>query len=292
MKRLFLFFFFIFASLSAIAQENGDAVWPPAMPAPVGETVKMPVVEKGLIRVASYSIMPETTMPEAPEMRWRQRREQVAHILVDCHIDAVGTQRALAWQLRQLMKDTPLRVASSETDTLCPAASSEAILYDTTRLELREWGQFRFVGQASGAEPRGCAWARLRTRKGRREFYLFSACMRTGVEAAMLADSVRRIAGAKPAVVAADLFALSYAPVVERVKGIPLNDAYSVAQLRAGAMGTYHGFRTLQPRRRYDYVFVSPRIAVERYDVVDEELRNLRPGSDHLPVVTDLKLSK
>lgn len=252
----------------------------------------MPAVDKGRVRVASYSIMPETAVPEAPEMRWGQRRGQVAHILSDCHIDAVGTQRAMAWQLRQLTRDTPLRLASSETDTLRPAAASEAILYDTTRLELREWGQFRFAGQALGSESRGCAWARLRTRKGRREFFLFSVCMRTGVEAAMLADSVRRISGGKPAVVAADLFALSYAPVATRVKGIPLSDAYSAAQLRAGAMGTYHGFRTLQPRRRYDYVFVSPRVAVERYDVVDEELRNLRPGSDHMPVVVDLKLSK
>jgi endonuclease/exonuclease/phosphatase family metal-dependent hydrolase len=42
------------------------------------------------------------------------------------------------------------------------------------------------------------------------------------------------------------------------------------------------------PRRRLDAVFVSPDIAVERYEVVDTD--QARRASDHLPVVADLKL--
>jgi endonuclease/exonuclease/phosphatase family metal-dependent hydrolase len=47
-------------------------------------------------------------------------------------------------------------------------------------------------------------------------------------------------------------------------------------------------FPATLPRQRLDAVFVSPDIAIESYDVIETE--QARRASDHLPVLTDLRL--
>ncbi len=76
------------------------------------------------------------------------------------------------------------------------------------------------------------------------------------------------------------------------VKGkYSVEDSKSLATSHSGYDGTYHGFDLSQePTVVLDHIFVTKGIGVGPYRVVDEELQTGKFGSDHLPVITDIKL--
>ena len=137
--------------------------------------------------------------------------------------------------------------------------------------------------------PHTCTWAKFKETDGGKTFYVFNTYLRTAEEAETLLQQTKKIAGKKPVIITADLFALQYkpAPMVFRGK---MKDSYDIALHKTGKVGTYHNFRILKPIRRMDYIFLSPHFIVNEYDTIDEELQTIRPGSDHLPVVVDLTI--
>jgi endonuclease/exonuclease/phosphatase family metal-dependent hydrolase len=70
-----------------------------------------------------------------------------------------------------------------------------------------------------------------------------------------------------------------------------LSDSKTLVTSHSGCDGTYHGFDlSKQPSVILDHIFVTKDIGVGPYHVVDEELQTGKFGSDHLPVITDIKL--
>ena len=295
MSRLLCFIPALFVCLYIHAQtDNGnDAQWP--QPVDISkDIVKKPVLGKNQIRIATYSILPEQTPRENPLERWHSRIRQIKHILQDCNIDVAGTQRALHWQASQLAERSGYAIVGDEPDSLKPASSSQAILYNKQRAKLMNWGQFLFAGNTKRNEEtrHGCTWACFKLTNGKKEFYVFNTLLRNKEEAGELMANAKKIAGTKPVVFTADLGGQMYKPAPKAIKDSGMQDTYLIPMLRLGKFGTFHNFQTLNPIQRFDYIYVSKHFIVNEYDAVDEELQTIRPGSDHLPVVVDLAFGK
>ncbi len=285
MKKLLALFWIISSAISLNAQTAGseEAEWPRKIE-PGKDIASKNALGKDQIRIATYSILPETTPPPNRLERWESRITQIRHLIKDCHIDIVGTQRAFSWQISQLAKQCGYSTVSK------PDSIPHAILYNPERLKLEAWGQISLTQENTyDKTPHSCTWAKFKETEGRKTLYVFNACLRTAKEAETLLQHIKKIAKNKPATVTADLFAQQYkpAPAVIRKK---MKDAHDIALHRTGKDGTFHNFRTLNPIRRMDYIFLTPHFIVDEYDAVDEELKTIRPGSDHLPVVADLTI--
>ncbi len=69
-----------------------------------------------------------------------------------------------------------------------------------------------------------------------------------------------------------------------------LSDAFELGKANhVGPLGTWNGFRKVDPDHRIDFVFVSPEWSVVSHQIVDEQ-RDGRFPSDHCPVVANIKL--
>ncbi len=285
MKKLLALFWIISSAILLNAQvvESVEAEWPRKIE-PSKDIVSKEALGKDQIRIATYSILPETTPPQNRLERWKSRITQIRHLIKDCHIDIIGTQRAFSWQVSQLAKQCGYSTISK------PDSIPHAILYNPERLKLLSWGQMSLTQENNyDGTPHSCTWAKFKEAEGRKTFYVFNAYLRTAKEAEALLQQMKKIAKNKPAIVTADLFAQQYKPAPAAIRG-KMKDAHDIALHRIGKDGTYHNFRTLNPIRRMDYIFLTPHFIVNEYDAVDEELKTIRPGSDHLPVVADLTI--
>lgn len=284
----------LLALIATRAAAQGEYVpeWPPEIEI-FKDNVKKAPLGKNQIRVASYSIKPEVAPSDSRLENWQSRVKQVTHILRDCNIDIAGTQRAMYWQMAQVMKITGLATVGACSDSLNPAAASQAILYNPRRVEVKEWGSISLSTQKEKENtPHACTWAKFRQIDGGKVFYVFNTLIRTTFEADSLLTIIRNTAKKTPVILTGDLGDQPYKPVPMRFKKAGYGDSYDKANYRAGKFGTFHDYRSKSPTRRHDYVFLSPDFTVDYYDVVDEELTTIRPGSDHMPVVTDLTIGK
>ena len=129
-----------------------------------------------------------------------------------------------------------------------------------------------------GRHLRGAAFARGSVRGG--SFTVSGSHLATDpaerpVQAALWKQELARIEG--PVIAAADL------------NEGPGGGAWRTVE---DGLTTYadgpHTFPASLPNRRIDGVFVSPGVAIEKYEIVETE--RARRASDHLPVVVDVKL--
>lgn len=285
MKKGFALLFTVISTISLNAQvvENVEVEWPRKIESNKN-IVSKNKLGKNQIRTATYSILPETTPPPNRLERWANRKTQILHLIKDCNIDIIGTQRAYSRQISQLAKLSGYSVVTN-SDSI-----PHAILYNSSRLKQEACGFLSLTSENRYDQtPHTCTWAKFKETDGGKTFYVFNTYLRTAEEAETLLQQTKKIAGKKPVIITADLFALQYkpAPMVFRGK---MKDSYDIALHKTGKVGTYHNFRILKPIRRMDYIFLSPHFIVNEYDTIDEELQTIRPGSDHLPVVVDLTI--
>ncbi len=269
--------------MKAQVAESVEAEWPRQIVSNKN-IISKKALGKSQIRIATYSILPETTPPPIMLKRWDIRINQITHIINDCNIDIVGTQRAFSRQISQLAKQCGYHTVSNQ-DSI-----PNAIIYNPQRLEIKAWGHINLTQKKLyDITPHSCTWAKFKETESKKTFYVFNTYLRTAKEAETLLLQIKKIAKNKPAIITADLFAQQYKPAPAAIRA-KMKDAYDIALHITGKDGTFHNYKTLNPIRRMDYIFLTPNFIVNEYDTVDEELTTLRPGSDHLPVVADLTL--
>lgn len=258
------------------------------------------------IRIASYNMLFEWNLPVVEEQRWSRRIHQVEHILRDGNIDIIGSQEALTYQIRMIVKDLPeyswLGIPMTGGDG--PIEQNIAIFYKKDRFDVMDHGDFWYsdtpdvVGSYSfsGATwPTKCTWAKFKEKDSGKIFYVFNnhfyphvASLQTECSK-ILKSQIMEIADDAPWFVTGDLNALMGTEALN----ILLDDAFmydsrAISVNVSGPEGSYTGFNIeTPPTSRIDHVLVSSGIGVLNYQIVDEELRTGRVGSDHLPIVVD-----
>ncbi|WP_166967210.1 endonuclease/exonuclease/phosphatase family protein [Yeosuana marina] len=69
-----------------------------------------------------------------------------------------------------------------------------------------------------------------------------------------------------------------------------LKDSQEISKVVFGPTGTFNGFNFNEPvTRRIDFIFVSPKIEVDKYGILSDN-KDCKYPSDHLPVYVELKI--
>ena len=301
-KLIFIFnFFYLCATSSCCQVEDGD-VFQPVIP------YSLPALENNNLRVVSYNLLFEKTVPSELDRRWVNRKEKVKQLFTNYSFDIIGTQEALTSQVNDILswKDWG-RIGGDlpHGDIDCSFnEENEAVFYKKSRFEVLEEGNFWFSESPDkpgtyswGATyPRMCTWGKFKEKTTGRIFYIYNShfnvdAPQSRIESAkMILNKVKAVAGEYPVICTGDLNSVPEEESVLTLLGDgTLKDSKLVATTIEGAGGTYHGFSS-EATTRLDYVMVTDKVGVNVYRAIDNELRTARFGSDHLPVVVDVIL--
>jgi endonuclease/exonuclease/phosphatase family metal-dependent hydrolase len=233
---------------------------------------------------------------------WPQRREMAKALIRFHEFDLFGTQEGLIGQIEDLEAMEGYGRVGSGRDDGARAGEHSAIFYRKDRLQLEAHGDFWFSPTpdrpSKGWDARCCnrlaTWARFRLREGGRPLTVFSVHFdHEGTEARresakLLLRKAGELAGDGWLVCLGDFNATPDSEPAQ-IMAAALGDAFRLsASPPYGPIGTFNDFKPELPALdRIDYVFVGPRIRVQRYGVLTDSIAGRVP-SDHFPLLTRL----
>ncbi|MBS0389070.1 MAG: endonuclease/exonuclease/phosphatase family protein, partial [Proteobacteria bacterium] len=252
--------------------------------------------------VATYNLRLNT--PADGPNAWPARRDAVRALIAYHQIDLLGTQEGLMDQVDDLAAMPHFGYVGVGRDDGKRAGEHSAIFYRTDRFTLLANGDF-WLSQTPTVPGKGwdaiccnriASWAKLRERRSRRVFFVFSVHFdHQGVvarreSAHLMLREIHAIAGNSPVLCLGDFNATPESEPIGIVSAA-LRDARLVSQTPPyGPVGTFNDFRIDAPLQdRIDYIFLGPRWQVLRYAALTDSRAGRFP-SDHLPVVARVRL--
>ena len=260
------------------------------------------------IRVVSYNLLFEKSVPNVESEKWVNRKINVERLFTACNFDIIGSQEALTYQVDDLLSalDDYGKLGVDLWGSDSSSNENEALFYRKSRFDVLDHGDFWYsitpdkAGSYSwdATYPRKCTWGKFKEKVTGKVFYVFNSqfhvdASQSRIESAkLLLEKVKSVAGDYPVICTGDLNSDSSSEAVQiLLNDGTLSDSRAIATSISGCYGTYHGFDLSKtPTARIDYVLVTKDISVGPYRVIDEELSTGQFGSDHLPVVVDVKL--
>lgn len=268
-----------------------------------------PALSGNQIRIASYNLLFEKTLPSEESQRWSKRIKVVTSTLDNYNVDIVGSQEACTWQVNMILKQGKFNRLgvdlSGKTDV--PKNENEALFYRPDRFDVLDDGQFWYSktpdtpGSYSwdATYARACTWGKFKERSSGVTFYVFNSHFHNEFpqaqleEAKLLISKVQEInSEGLPMFCTGDFNCVPSSPAIQYIlsSGI-VKDSHDVAAVKSGGELTYHGFnKSYDYGWRLDYVFVNSNVTVNAYRVLDEERTTGKWGSDHSPVIVDATL--
>lgn len=235
---------------------------------------------------------------------WPHRREAVKALIRYHEFDLLGTQEALAHQVRDLEAMAEFARVGVGRDDGREGGEFAAIFYRRARFALLANGDFWLSPTpeqpSMGWDARCCkrlaTWAKLRDQASGRAFVAFSVHFDHEGELArresakLMLRKIAEIAGDLPVVCLGDFNSTPDTPQIATMRSA-LADAYGVSATPAyGPAGTFNGFKLdAAMTERIDYVFVSRAVRVLKYGVLSDSVDRRYP-SDHHPVVVRLQI--
>lgn len=241
---------------------------------------------------------------------WDSRKQWAHDIVRFLDIDVFGTQEGVERQIEDMAGNGDYGHVSAGGFWVrghldIPEARSQhlAIYWKASRFELVEHGRFWLSSTPDSvsvgwdaAEARGCLWVKLRERSTRRELMFFCTHIdHKGPEAKLrgsqlVLSRIKELAVGLPAFCVGD-FNGAYSS--DHVKAFAADGFMRSAREACtgvvyGPLGTFCSYdpaRTMD--RRYDYIWVSPGVKVNRYGTL-AEFPNRQPLSDHMPIIANV----
>ncbi len=272
----------------------------PFMSPLVGEA--RPSTADTTVRVMTFNI--RYNNPNDGEHAWPHRKERVASVIRFHEADIVGVQEALKGQIDELEALLPgYAWFGVGRDDGVAAGEFAPVFYRTDRFELIEQATFWLSetpdvpGSKSwdAAITRVVTWGRFRDLATAGEFFLFNTHFdhrgqQARTESArLMLEQINALAGQAPVVVTGDFNVVPATEAYQIMTGKLADARDRSATPPHGPEGTFFGF-TVEPdenQRRIDYIFVDPRVRVERYGVLADHWNGHFP-SDHLPVLAEV----
>lgn len=239
---------------------------------------------------------------------WPLRRDLLFSVIRDFGPDVLGMQEALRFQLDEIGAALPgYREVGVGRDDGVEAGEYSAILFDSTRFELRDHGTFwlsdtpEVPGSTSWGNgiTRICTWALLRERSGGTSFYVFnthwdhqSQPSREKSARLILERIAARAAPDTPVLLTGDFNAGESNPAFRTLVEdtvVNLRDTFRALHPDATGVGTFHGFEGGTDGDKIDAILASP-----EWRVLDAGIARVndhgRFPSDHYPVTASLRL--
>ncbi|MGE0586644.1 MAG: endonuclease/exonuclease/phosphatase family protein [Flavobacteriaceae bacterium] len=223
---------------------------------------------------------------------------RIASVIAACRPDVIALQELDVGRARSLGTDQAeeiarelgmnhvhfhpaLKVLEEEYgDAIITAAGSRLV----------KAGPLPGIARRPRLEPRGALWVRIGSGKTTVDIVnthlgLGRAERRAQAAALLGPEWLGQDRGQTPSILVGDFNSLPRGRVHRQITR-RLRDAYYAAGTRIGPRST---FISLFPVLRLDYVFVDPRLRVERIETVDTP--EARVASDHLPLVADIEIA-
>jgi endonuclease/exonuclease/phosphatase family metal-dependent hydrolase len=244
---------------------------------------------------------------------WPNRKDWVAEIIVRSKADIAGFQEVLVGQFEDLKARLPeMDAYGVGRDDGKQGGEFSPIFYRKGRLEVIEKATFWLSPTPDqpaskswdAALPRIASWIKFKDRKTGIDFYVINTHFdHRGTQArtesaALLVKRLRDQFSDLPVILVGDLNTTPHSAPYNILIGKGTQDqrsffdAYEHSdQKPEGPNSTWNGFQAIVPNQRIDFVFTTKSMKVMRLQILDDQ-REGRFPSDHLPVVTQLKLVK
>jgi len=254
------------------------------------------------VRVMSFNIRYDE--PRDGVNAWPNRKQKVADVIRFHKADLVGVQEALRTQLRDLESLLPDMAwcGVGRTDGK-EAGEYSAIFYRKSRFQMRECKTFwlsptpDIVGGKGwdAALPRIVTWAKFYDRITKKAFIHFNTHFdhfgqTARVESAkLILKRIGEAAGKLPFFLTGDFNVVESNEAYKTIAD-GMSDARHVSVNRhVGGDSTWTGFKTIEPGRKIDYVFVRKGIKVLEHGTLSDQWNGLW-ASDHLPVLAEIEI--
>lgn len=258
------------------------------------------------LTVASYNVRYDAGADAKSGDSWAERKQAVADVVLQHNFDIVGTQEANARQLPEL------KALLEGYDCIThPYGGGDGKAHNCTtffkqdKFELLDEGTFWYsptpeeesIGWDAD-DLRLCHWGKLRDKQTKQEFYFFNSHLYWKLEEArsksggVHTDMIKMIAGDKPVISVGDFNSKEGTTQIKHILTL-LKDARTSSKKAAqGMANTNLGGGVFQgsPVDRIDYIFVSKDIEVETFRTIEDKCANGHYPSDHLPIVSKIKI--
>lgn len=251
------------------------------------------------LKVMSYNIRYGTA--DDGEYSWPNRQDAVVEMILDQRPAVFGVQEGLRFQLDFLQEKCPMYnyvgVGREDGES---RGEHMAVFYDTTRVELRDWGTY-WLSETPEEPSKGwdaackrtATWALLYDIKEDKYFYFVDTHLdHVGVEAREkgLALVVERIGAMNPEnypmVLLGDFNVFPDDPCLNGLRKV-MTDARESAKVTT-CETTYHGYGTVE-KEPIDYVFYNGFSGCKEFARVTETYLGCPYVSDHYPVTAVLE---
>jgi len=262
----------------------------------------------GSLHIVSFNV--RYNNPGDGENSWPHRRDWVAEIIRREKTDIAGLQEVLKSQFDDLavrLSDYAIygvgRNDGKELGEYAP------ILYRKDRFELVDKGQFwlsatpEVVGSVGwdANQTRIATWVKLCDRKTKKNFLAINTHFdHVGQEARresakLIVAKTQKLGCGLPVIITGDFNSRptseAYKTITDESSSRIFYDAFARTKTaHQGPDSTWSGFRKVLPGQRIDFVFVTDDVTVLSHKILAEQ-RDGRFPSDHLPIVTLLKLN-
>lgn len=268
-----------------------------------------PVSSQNSLRIMTFNI--RYNNPDDGKFSWTNRKSLVFNTIAKYKVDVLSIQEGLYSQVTDLEENFPnyTRVGVGREDGK-QAGEFSAIFFRKDRFELLDHANF-WLSQTplvpgsmgwDAACTRIVTWAKLKDRKNGKPFFVFNTHFDHMGEVArresaqLLLKQVTNIAGTTPFAITGDFNgdeqSVPYQTLINSVSPKLLNTRYVSENGRKGPDCSFISFKVeFKKGEIIDHIFINSKSKALNYTIADDNISGFYP-SDHLPVLTDIILTK
>lgn len=254
------------------------------------------------LQVATYNIRFDN--PNDHGNLWKDRSVHLINQIKFHQMDIVGTQEGLYHQLEEMKANLGFPYIGVGRDKGGKEGEFSAVFYNPEKLEVLDEGTF-WLSETPDAPSKGwdaalnrvCTWGKFRTKKGKKQFYVFNIHydhigQKAREQSSLLVlQKIKSINKAGlPVIFMGDFNVTADNPAyLTVIQNSNFKDSRLISQTPSiGNQGTFNAYNWEKlPEGIIDHIFVSPKIKVIRHGILTDNY-GMKYPSDHFPVMAEI----
>lgn len=254
------------------------------------------------LQVATYNIRFDN--PNDHGNLWKDRSVHLINQIKFHQMDIVGTQEGLYHQLEEMKANLGFPYIGVGRDKGGKEGEFSAVFYNPEKLEVLDEGTF-WLSETPDAPSKGwdaalnrvCTWGKFRTKKGKKQFYVFNIHydhigQKAREQSSLLVlQKIKSINKAGlPVIFMGDFNVTPDNPAyLTVIQNSNFKDSRLISQTPSiGNQGTFNAYNWEKlPEGIIDHIFVSPKIKVIRHGILTDNY-GMKYPSDHFPVMAEI----
>lgn len=254
------------------------------------------------LQVATYNIRFDN--PNDHGNLWKDRSVHLINQIKFHQMDIIGTQEGLFHQLEEMKENLGFPYIGVGRDKGKTEGEFSAVFFNPDKLELLEEGTF-WLSETPDSPSKGwdaalnrvCTWGKFRTKKGKKQFYVFNIHydhigQKAREESSKLVLEKIKAINKKglPLIFMGDFNVTPDNPAYLTVlENSSMKDSRLISKTPSiGNQGTFNAYNWEKlPEGIIDHIFVSPQIRVIRHGILTDNY-GMKYPSDHFPVMAEI----